>query len=200
MERTIHRITELSDPNLGPWLDLYQTKFPLDEQVLVSTFIEALRCEETDCRLITVLEAAEVVGMACFQLIPEVHAAYLWYLAAEPEGQGIGSWTYRRLIEMAGKELPGLRAIAFEVERPEDSRDEHSRDLALRRIDFYRRAGARLCGNIRYFQDVGWQPRIPMHLMIHPLDPISLTVEDARGILHGVFGSALEDSDALVFE
>ena len=194
----LHRITDPRDPILPDWLDLYQYKFPLSEQVLVSTFLHALNAEsEASLRLLAILRENRLVGMACWELCAEAKTGYLWYLAAEPEGQGIGSWTYRQILRQLETEAPDAVALVFEVERPEDAHDEETRVQATRRIAFYETKGALLCGGIEYSQDVGWQPPVPMHLMIHPLPGIDLNEQWAADILAGVFGEAVQGVDKL---
>jgi hypothetical protein len=187
----VRRITDVRDPCLPDWLDLFQVKFPIPEQVQASVFLRSLANDNSPIRLIAVLQEDTLVGMACYELKEDAGALYLWYLAAEPEGQGIGSWIYRCLETLAVEELPLARAIVFEVERPEDTHDEVTCARAERRIAFYRRLGARLCEGVSYTQDVGWQPPMPMHLMVQPIEPDTISTDETRRILEAVFGDAV---------
>jgi GNAT superfamily N-acetyltransferase len=182
-------LTSLQDDLLLPWLDLYETAFPAAERVLVSKHLLALKGVPDvpgEHHMLAALDGnASFAGLARYQVLPDLGAAYLWYLATAPElrNQGVGTKFYqeivRRVTGPAG--WAGLRALVIEVEIParagegegvagaaENSAVAAERALAQRRIAFYRRQGARLMEGIHYLQSVGrHQAPIPMHIMFH---------------------------------
>jgi hypothetical protein len=90
----------------------------------------------------------------------------------------------------------GARSIIFEVEIPEQAQTEPERALAERRICFYQRQGAYLLEGISYFQVIGpHQNPIPMHLMVHGVEPLS--PGDAFSIAKQVFGDLVTQTGAL---
>jgi GNAT superfamily N-acetyltransferase len=172
-----HTLTGLTDPFLTPWLDLYETGFVPAERVLVSTILNLLRNGSTAPDHQHILQAAlaeeqRFAGMLWYELLPAEALACLWCLATSPEMRNLGYGTqmYREVVRQAG--VNGCRALVFEVEIPALAESEADRQLAQRRIGFYRRNGAHLLTGIHYLQVVGWhQPPLPMHVMVHPLPP-----------------------------
>ena len=193
--RTIE-ITSISDDLFPAWLDLYETAFPANERVLVSTFFRMLKDRAAGqaerCHFLATMDGAgKLVGMAWYELHPAIQAAVLWYIAVLPQarGQGMGSWLYRQVIACA--DPAAYAAWVFEVERPEGAASPEQEQLARRRIEFYRRNGARLLTGIHYMQSVGaHQPPIPMHLMVHPLRQVD--AQQAFTLATGIFGGAVQ--------
>jgi ribosomal protein S18 acetylase RimI-like enzyme len=177
------QLTGLDDDLLLPWLDLYETAFPPHEKMLVSAHLQALKAKAGGdapehvflaAVAATGTGAGQFAGLARYELIPTGRVVSLWYLAVNPalRSQGLGSQIYREILQRI--EPGAYRAMLFEVEIPELQEKGAPRDLAARRIQFYRRQGALLLGGIHYLQSVGWhQPLTPMHLMVHPLHPLS---------------------------
>ena len=185
-------LTSLQDDLLLPWLDLYESAFSAAERVLVSKHLLALKGasdadEPGEHHILAALaDNASFAGLARYQVVPDLGAAYLWYLATAPElrSQGVGTKFYQEIVRRVTG--PAVRALVIEVEIParasggegvaaaaENStvsaeRALAERALAQRRITFYRRQGARLLEGIHYLQSVGrHQAPIPMHLMFH---------------------------------
>jgi GNAT superfamily N-acetyltransferase len=172
---TYHEITGLQDDLLLPWLDLYETAFPANEKVLVSHFLALLkikgkRQETSEHMLAGMHPAGKLLGLACYQLIPAVGVAVLWYLAVDPEerNHGLGGEFYDHVTGLIDKTF--YRALFLEVEIPELMKNDEERKRAPRLINFYRRHGAYLLEGVDYLQFIGWHhPPTPMHLMVHPL-------------------------------
>jgi ribosomal protein S18 acetylase RimI-like enzyme len=191
----IIEITSLNDDLLPAWLDLYETAFPANERVLVSTFFAILKSKakgkaEYQHLLAAVDKAGELVGMVWYELFPETEAAALWCIAVAPEARsrGAGSWLYKQVIARADPKH--YAAWVFEVEKPENAAAPEQEQLARRRIGFYRRNGARLLTEIRYIQTIGThQTPITMHLMIHSLRQVD--ARQAFDLAAGIFGSAV---------
>jgi len=201
---TYQELTSRQDELLLPWLDIYETSFPPNERILVSRFLEILREKElgraADDILLACLDASgEVAGMAHYRLAPQLRAAFLWYLAvaAQKRCAGLGTLIYQKIV--AATRQPPFRALIFDVEMPENAPDAHGRQLAERRIQFYRRNGAFILGGIEYMQRVGWhQPPIQLHLMVHPYG--NLDGPQAFEIARQAFDQAVRQVGPLVLE
>ncbi len=204
MHVTLTDIRSLEDERYDAYLDLYQTSFPLNEQMLVSALNRTVReiasGEETASAIVVAPDdAGEVVAMAHYEAYDERRGAVLWYLAVAlgKRGIGIGSGVYKAITARILRERPSTRAFVYEIERPEDA-EGHHRTLAERRIAFYRRNGAKLLGGIRYTQSVGWQPPVPMHVMVHEFERLS--PEAAYEMARSLLGEAVEQVGPLALE
>jgi hypothetical protein len=72
--------------------------------------------------------------------------------------------------------VANAQVLLFEVEIPEKAHvaEGSGEEFAARRINWYRRQGARVLGGVRYFQSVDRPlPPVEMHIMAHPLEPMS---------------------------
>ena len=177
MKLTFHEIIDIDDDLLLPWLDLYEVTFPPEEKLLISRFLRLLKpnlnIEKPDCHLLAVLDQKrDFVGLICYDIAQSINAYSLWYFATIPErrGNGLGAACYAEVIRRA-KEA-GADFLVFEVEVPEDSADA---DISRRRIEFYRRQGAKLMQGIHFTQNIGEHTRrIQMNVMVHQFRPIPL--------------------------
>ena len=107
----------------------------------------------------------------------------------------MGTAVYQMLQTRIRTEQPAVRALFFEVQDPgfcdlpEEAQDAH------RRIAFYKRNGAlELCG-IDYTQSVGWQPPLPMRIMVHCYE--SLEAMEVFALATQVFGAELKQKGTL---
>ena len=171
-------ITDPNDDLFMPWLDLYETSFPPEEKVLVSSFLWILKEKAKGTRpnshIQAVLDEQDTfVAAIRFDLGKEPGIAYGWYIAVHPNARnrGIGSECFNEVVRRASD--AGLRAFVFEVEAPEHFDDPERQKLARRRIEFYRRQGALLLGGVRYIQQIINQPAIPLNIMIKPIEPVT---------------------------
>ena len=183
-----HVITSPDDPLLVPWLELYERAFPPEEKVPVSDHLDTLARPDPEWHVALVAVTAErddFVAMLRYEW--GGRAAYLPYLAVGEawRGAGLGSRIYEHLLERIRGASPGVEALVFEVERPDQAHDAPGREDAERRIRFYQRLGARLLRGIHYLQEVPEQPPIPMNLMVHPFQP--LTAEAALELARSLF-------------
>jgi ribosomal protein S18 acetylase RimI-like enzyme len=201
---TFTPITNLDDDLLIPWLNLYETAFPPEERVLVSAFLKILKAKERGQLLSTEMLAAvdedqHMTGMVFYEFHPEERTAALWYMAIDTQlrSQGLGSRVYHEIVSRA--QVAGCQAMLFEVEIPDNAHSPEAQILAKRRIQFYRRNGAKLLTGIHYLQSVGsHQPVTPMHLMIHPL--IELDPQKAFILAQSLFDEAITKVGSLGFE
>jgi GNAT superfamily N-acetyltransferase len=201
------RLVELNNINddlLLPWLDLYETAFPANERVLVSLLLGTLKARQRnevgkEFLLAAVDQERTLTGMIQYEFNESLSTALLWYFAVKPEirSKGMGSQMFREFCDMlvAG----GTHTLMFEIEIPELNESEEERLLAERRINFYRRLGAKILTGIHYLQYVGpHQPPTPMHLMVKPLHPLS--AQTAYELAKTVFDDAIEQTGPLSLE
>jgi len=194
-------IEDLHDELLLPWLDLYETAFPPTERVLISTILENLGNQkfnkERDMHIDAIMVKNNLfIGIAMYELPLDKPVAILWYVAVDPEqrSKGWGSLIYHQLLSKLDPKV--ITGLFFEVEIPNDS---HSSSDAVKRIRFYQKNGAKLLTGIHYMQSVGWhQPPTPMHIMVHPLQPMD--AETAYKLAYSIFGEAMQKTGTLALE
>ena len=182
-------------------MDIYQESFPLAERMRFSWWIALLRKKEanpdTGGRLLVLLENETVVAMAYCEEGDAATAAYLWYLAARQDarGKGIGARLYREILGRA--ERAGSPALLFEVETVEETAlfSAEAASFARRRIEWYRRLGAKLLEGVHYEQDLGWQPALAMHIMVHPFQ--EMDAGSAFTFAKALFGKGLSETGPL---
>jgi ribosomal protein S18 acetylase RimI-like enzyme len=193
---TFSPVTSPNDPLFSEWLDLYETAFPPNERMLVSTVLKTLKKKPgkngPSQHLVALLDGENFVGMMMYETHPADNLALLWYLAIHPDlrSKGLGSTAYQQFVHSLDPAL--YKAIFYEVEIPKKSNLEE----AERRIRFYQRNGAFLLGGIKYLQFVGWhQPPTPMHIMAHPLR--KMTPQETFDTAQKAFGTALRKKGEL---
>lgn len=193
-------IHDLNNELLLPWLDLYETAFPPNEKILVSSIIKIISDKSDNTQEMHIIagldEDEKFICMAMYQLPTNKPVGVLWYMAVAPDqrGKGWGSKTYQGILSQLNPNVH--KALVFEVEIPGES---HSSPDAEKRIQFYQRNGAKLLTGIHYLQNVGWhQPPTPMHIMIHPLQP--LNAEAAFELAHSIFEEAMQKISTLMLE
>ena len=201
----LHEILSLEDELYDPFLDLYQTAFPLNEQMLVSEHNAVLRGraqgKSEGMHFFAALNAQDqFVGLARYDILRPSRVAVLWYLAVTPEcrSKGVGSWLYQEIHNRIQSEEPAVSLLLLEVEDPEKARAPEERALATRRIAFYKRHNTRLLCGIEHIQTVTWQPPLPMLLMAYLYRP--LEAEDVFQHAKGVFGEQLRQVAPLTLE
>jgi ribosomal protein S18 acetylase RimI-like enzyme len=172
----VHEIEGIHDSAFPAAMDIYQASFPLHEQMRFSWWVHFLQDKAQGAaehrHLLAAIGQDSVLAMAYYEVVEEDEpVGYLWYLATGSalRGKGIGADLYREILSR--NVSAGCRALVFEVELPEiaASVSEEHAEFARRRIGWYRRNGAKLLSGIRYIQDVGWQPPMPMGVMVHAL-------------------------------
>jgi GNAT superfamily N-acetyltransferase len=194
-------ISDITNDLLLPWLDLYETAFPANERGLISEQLSLLKAKmRGDGRDVFMLAAVnaqqEPLGIIEYELNEALSAALLWYNAVNPQyrGQGLGSAIYRKLISRL--DAAGIKTFIFEVELPQEMLSDEDKRLAERRIEFYRRLGAKLLTGISYWQDVGEHvPPTPMHIMVHSFQPAD--TQEIFDLTKQLFGDAIEQTGPL---
>ncbi len=200
-EIRFHEIFTLEDPYYDDWLDLYQSAFPINEQMQVSSHNRILRQkmhgEAGNERLLAVIDADEkLIGMSRYTHEPKCKVVSLWYLAIHntARNQGVGSRFYNEIVRRIKEDWPESIAMILEVQNPAITLDPNERAFARRRIEFYWRNGAHLLGGIYYVQSTGWQEPLPMHLMAHSIQG-ELAPGEAVSLAKCLFGAALKEID-----
>lgn len=185
-------LTGPDDPALPAYLALYERAFPPEERVPVADF-ETVLSERQEGRSphmhqVAALEENVLVGMAQFAVKSEGRVGYAIYLAVDEKrrGSGIGSLFFREIADRMRAEQPPLRAMLFEVEDPDHCASE-GRRFAERRIEFYRRHGARMLTGIHYLQVVPDYPEgVPMKIMVLLFEDV--IAEEAFAMAESLFG------------
>jgi GNAT superfamily N-acetyltransferase len=199
--RIFHELRGLDDPHTPAFMDIYQASFPLSEQMRFSWWIGMLLAkaagQEEVGHPLALLEDGEVAAISYYESGAPETAAYLWYLATREDlrGRGVGAELYRGIVERTRNE--GSPALLFEVETIEQARSisEEAAIFARRRIEFYRRMGAHQLGGIHYVQNVGWQPPIEMHIMVHPF--IDISAETIFALTTSHLGTSIQQTGPL---
>lgn len=194
-------ITDLHDKLLLPWLDLFETAFPPHEKILVSTILNILQNKDDGkhhgTKIVAILdENDKFIAMAMYQLPSDGPVGVLWYVAVVPDqrSQGWGSKIYNGILSQMNPKIH--QALVYEVEIPGQA---GSSTDAERRIHFYKKNGAKLLTGIHYMQSVGWhQPLTPMHIMIHPMQPMD--AQTAYMLARTIFEDAMQKTGPLALE
>ncbi|HNT25067.1 MAG TPA: GNAT family N-acetyltransferase [Anaerolineales bacterium] len=214
---TLHAITDLNDPLLPEWLELYEASFPPNERLPVSYLQELVAAGSPGDELLAATlpdptaahGRAQFVGLVYYEFLKSVTPApgqpvcsvpgFLWYMAVKPQlrSQGLGAAIYRLAFQHCQQK--GCCAWLIEVEKPELAQTPEEKDFASRRIRFYQRQGARLLRGISYIAQLGeHQPDTPMHVMIHSQAP--LTPQAAFAYAQYISGGVLIQSGKLRLE
>jgi ribosomal protein S18 acetylase RimI-like enzyme len=122
---------------------IFETSFPPEEREDTEDLLVNLREGERECYL--ALTDERVAGFAIVRRLTGCRDAVLEYLAVDAalRNIGFGGRILRYLRrELAAPAEAAISGLLFEVERPEDARNDEDRELRERRVDFYRRNGA----------------------------------------------------------
>ena len=165
----INRQSTLSRRMANQVRAIYQASFPPSERTPFSQIVKAIERGE---RLATIAQHAEnVVGFAIVNPLPVAGIYLLAYAAVvkHMRGQGTGTALLRHVAtDLRTQE--NARGMLIEVDPPETGlADEIA--LRRRRIQFYRRNGARMITEVPYrIPNLAGQGSLEMRLMWLPLD------------------------------
>lgn len=114
----------------------------------------------------------EVAGAACVYFSADLPFVFLDYIAidAARRNRGLGSAFFRELVEGISREKPGAGWLILEIDDDREGSQEN-RGSNCRRVEFYRRLGARLLANLPYRFPCADGNFLPMRLMVHRLRP-----------------------------
>lgn len=202
MSVPIRAVTSRTDPTLAGLFDIYQKSFPVEEQMLVSYFLDKLRAfeqgEAQEFHLVVLAQECSVAGFAYFEVGRCVEGVgiggYLWYIASHPELRrlGVGKRLYDHVRDTMFTRH-NCRAMFFEIEVSDDARARHGEQAAAYadwRKSWYKRQGALELRGTRYMCGVDWHPPIPMQVMVHPNG--ELTPEEALRMARDVQDESIE--------
>lgn len=171
-------VTSQEDSRYRDALEIYHTSFPDEERMTEQWESELLRpghSKGTEILLAGIdCETGNTVAMALYELhdhnIDELRShrlAYLMYFAvhADYRGKHIGSELYSSLIERISQRDSAF-AMLFEVESPTEQISPERAEAARKRIDWYRRMGAKLVPGAICQVYMGHGSPVPMLLMI----------------------------------
>lgn len=140
-------------------------------------------------RLFAYAEGDAVRGVALVYFSDDLRFAWLDYFAIRSDlrGRGLGSDLFRGIVQMVIEQKPQPHWLLFEVD------DDYEGDLqresdCKRRVEFYRRLGARLLENVPYKFPSAFAEPIRMRLMAYPLRcNATLSSEDLNRVVAEVF-------------
>lgn len=174
----IREVTDL-DSDIGQQVvTIYEQSFPEAERDPVENIAASLN-PSTDSAEIThlraLVEQETVVGFSYFSCYREYYLGFLKFIAVRVDirGKGYGPILLQDAVQQL--RIDGVHAtgwpylgLVFEVERPETAENEADRLLRERRIEFYRRNGARMLEQVDYIAPpvTADQPSLPFHLMV----------------------------------
>ncbi len=142
-----------------------------------------------DYRMYALVEGANPVATSILYLPRSELFAFLDYMAVRSElrGRGLGSLLFRELVTIASTEKPDAGYLIFEVDdERKDSAGRYS--VNRRRIEFYRRLGARMLSNVEYLFPSPDGPGVPMRLMVYRLQAKNeLSQQNLRAALENLF-------------
>jgi len=145
-------------------------------------------------RLFAFAEGDEVLGMALVYFSERLRFAWLDYFAIRSDlrGRGLGSEVFREIVQMAIEQSPQPHWLLFEVDDEYEGDPQREADCK-RRVQFYRRLGARALENVPYKFPSAFAEPIRMRLMAYQLrsdaslspDDLSQLVKEAFVNIHG---------------
>jgi GNAT superfamily N-acetyltransferase len=171
MTLIVREIRDMSDPLWDQWWAVYLGSFPENERMSEAHFRKVLsrkRKQEAkrEYAFVAVEHESHAVGIAYLKSCLEGQVVELWYIAvrADSRGAGIGTALFRQTVELVKDTFPACQFLAFEVDLPSDKEP-----VNVRRIEWYRRLGAKYLKGIQYFQTVDDDtiPPVEMGLMVY---------------------------------
>ena len=140
-------------------------------------------------RLFAYAEGDDVRGMALVYFSGELRLAWLDYFAIRSDlrGRGLGGDLFREIVQTASEQSPKPEWLLFEVD--DDYEGDPGRQTECeRRVQFYRRLGARVLENVPYKFPSAFGEPIRMRLMAYPLrSEAKLAPDDLKEAVQEIF-------------
>jgi ribosomal protein S18 acetylase RimI-like enzyme len=157
-------------------------------------------------RLLAYVDGEDVQGVALVYFSDELRFAWLDYFAVrcDVRGQGLGSDLFREIVRMVIQQSPKPDWLLFEVDDDYEGDARREADCQ-RRVEFYRRLGARVLENVPYKFPSAFGEPIRMRLMAYEIrSGAKLTANDLKNAVRAIFlnihGRGSDDSLLRWFE
>ena len=183
----LERVSAVSSPLFRPCSELLRASIPSSEQLSDPRLAQLLARD--DYRMYALLLNGAVAATAILYLPRGEDFVWLDYMAvrAELRNRGLGSALFHEVTKTASRERPGAAFLFFEVDDDRDVGDA-ARSINHRRIEFYRRIGAKLLVNAEYLFPSASGAGVPMRLMVFRLRPgVELSQELVGRAVENIF-------------
>ncbi len=170
---------------------IYEASFPVSDRDPVEKLVPLIQQSantpldnESFFRFWLSVAQEQVLGLSIYTYYHQHRLGYLWYLATATNyrNQRIGRWMFAGTLEKIRQEaLEPPVGVCWEVERPSDAPDPHTRQLSEQRIRFYEKNGSILIPNVDLLTPASSEgfPDVTYHLMYYPLQD-EPTISSAR--------------------
>lgn len=129
----------------GTWWDIYEAAFPRDEREPKEVILRSL--EDGLGLAVRMRHAADTVGLATLQYLPDLRCEFLVYLAVDGRlrGAGLGTRLFSETLRLAGARQGGAEPdLVWEVDDPAVAKDAAERAKRERRLRFFGHQGGAL--------------------------------------------------------
>ena len=167
---TLERVPDLSSPLFRPCSEVLRKSIPSSEQLSDQRLTQLLARD--DYRMYALLLNDAVAATAILYLPRAEDFVLLDYMAvrADLRNRGLGSMLFQEVVKTASRERPAASFLFFEVDDDRGVGDA-APSINRRRIEFYRRLGAKLLVNAEYVFPSSTGSGVPMRLMVYRLRP-----------------------------
>jgi GNAT superfamily N-acetyltransferase len=184
---TLERVPAISSPLFPPCAKVLRESIPSNEQLGDQRLMELLARD--DYRLYALLWNGNVAATAILYLPAGRDFVWLDYMAVREDlrNRGLGSALFREVTNTASRERLAASFLLFEVD-DDRSVGNAARSINRRRVEFYRRLGAKLIVNAEYVFPSSSGAGVPMRLMVFGLRPeIQLSRDSVAAAVENVF-------------
>lgn len=156
------RLTRLDDPRWEALLELYKQSFPPDERDPIGWLEgEVLGTSRLQTHFWVAESEDDLVGFVRFCYLPGAECTWVIHLAVTPDWRSLG--VGRELLRLA----EGKGPILIEVDRVEDATSENELEIREKRLEWFRRAGAKMLTRTYTQPALGSEGHpVPLYLLI----------------------------------